>query len=101
MEDFELDFDTPMEDMVFMTTPFNNNKANNKIGSFDIIRENTSVNSQLNIFALDTAATKHICYNLAYFSDFKACNKTVNWGQAKQIQIKRFGNIFIKSNTNN
>ena len=104
--DFVIDFDVPMEDMVFITIPLKTNKITNidNIGTNPVNMQETrksGVYSQLNIFALDTAATKHICCDLSYFSNFKTCNKIVNWGKAKQISIKGYGNILIKSNINN
>ena len=41
--------------------------------------------SSINKFILDTGATKHIICNKSFFTDFKSCNKTVNWGKAKSI----------------
>ena len=104
--DFVIDFDVPMEDMVFITIPLKTNKITNidNIGTNPVNMQETrksGVYSQLNIFALDTAATKHICCDLSYFSNFKTCNKIVNWGKAKQISVKGYGNILIKSNINN
>ena len=92
--------------MVFITIPQKTNKITNidNIGTNPVNMQETrksGVYSQLNIFALDTAATKHICCDLSYFSNFKTCNKIVNWGKAKQISIKGYGNILIKSNINN
>ena len=45
---------------------------------------------------MDIAATKHIICDKSFFSDFRECNKTVNWGQAKSIAIKGIGNVYIK-----
>lgn len=47
-------------------------------------------------FVLDIAATKHIICNKNLFMDFRECSKTVNWGQAKSIEIKGMGNVYIK-----
>ena len=64
---------------------------------------NPDVNNQVLVaslnstnFILDTAATKHIICDKSFFSDFRECNKTVNWGQAKSITIKGIGNVYIK-----
>ena len=65
-----------MEDMVFITIPQKTDKITNidNIGinpvNMQEIRK-SGVYSQLNIFAFDTAATKHICCDLSYFSNFK------------------------------
>ena len=74
--DFVIDFDVPMEDMVFITIPLKTNKITNidNIGTNPVNMQETrksGVYSQLNIFAFDTAATKHICCDLSYFSNFK------------------------------
>ena len=73
-----MDFNTLIENIVFIITPFENNKVNNKISSFNIITENTSVNNYSNIFVLNITIIKHICYNLAYFSNFRTYNKIIN-----------------------
>ena len=92
--------------MVFITIPQKTNKITNidNIGTNPVNMQETrksGVYSQLNIFALDIAATKHICCDLLYFSNFKTCNKIINWGKAKTISIRGYGNILIKSNINN
>ena len=46
-------------------------------------------------FILDCAATRHVISNKDYFSSIKPCNKLVNWGKAKSINIKGIGNVII------
>ena len=75
----------------------NNNKANTSVIRTIDSSKITRLNNVCK-FALDTAATRHVICNKAYFSDFKICNKTVNWGEAKQITIKGIGNVHIKFN---
>ena len=89
-----------------MTIPSIKNITNNtNIGSNFVNKElgvnSQESNSQSNTFVLDTAATKHICCNTSYFNEFKTCNKLVSWGKAKQINIKGYGDILIKSIINN
>ncbi|RKF76817.1 hypothetical protein GcC1_068018, partial [Golovinomyces cichoracearum] len=44
-----------------------------------------------NKLILDTAATKHIISNKNLFSTLEKCRKTVNWGNAKSIDITGTG----------
>ena len=93
ISDFIIDFNVFKKDIqVFIVMFLQTNKLTNIdiIDTFNTINSQKvrylSVNSQKcksTIFALDTAATKHICCDLLYFSNFKNCNKTINWGQAK------------------
>jgi len=91
--DMEIDFD--IENIQVNITQNVPNTLNTNI--------NLDVNSQVLVaslnstnFILDTAATKHIICDKSFFSDFRECNKTVNWGQAKSIAIKGIGNVYIK-----
>ena len=64
--------------------------------TIQVFTTNNTIISNNTKFALDTAATKHIICNKSFFTDFKDCNKTVNWGQAKSVIIKGIGNVYIK-----
>jgi hypothetical protein len=104
LNDIEMDFDIDIDInniQVNITshTPLDNitnNKADS-VNNFVFTSNNNNIIIKSNSrFALDTAATKHIICNKAFFTDFKECNKVVNWGEAKSINIRGIGNVYIK-----
>jgi len=116
LNDINLDFegmdDINYEDIqVFTTNTTLKNNTNNTLDKLIPIFEHfTSIkpsveeikvyNTQLHNnytsnFILDCAATRHIISDKEYFSSFKQCNKQVNWGNAKSINIKGVGNVNI------
>jgi hypothetical protein len=76
---------------ISLYNPNNNNITNNNAKYVN----NLNINNKSK-FALDIAATKYIICNKAFFTDFKDCNKVVNWGEAKSIYIKGIKNVYIK-----
>jgi hypothetical protein len=107
LNDMEMDFDIDIDInnvQVNITsyTPLNN-ITNNKVDSINnfVFTSNNNIiiiksNSR---FALDTAATKHIICNKAFFTDFKECNKVVNWGiRNVYIKFKDFNKAFLLKN---
>jgi hypothetical protein len=116
--DFENIEDYNFEDIqVFntITTTLNNNNNNNITNSSldklipifeDLTSKKTSIeqikvfniqthNNYTANFILDCAATRHIITNKEYFYSFDQCNKRVNWGNARSIDIKGTGNVYI------
>jgi hypothetical protein len=101
--DFDLDEDIQVN---IITTPENKINTNNKTleslkSDLDQVFISNIKNNNITKFVLDTAATKYIIYNKAYFTDFRECSKLVNWGSAKSIIIKGIGNIYIKFKDSN
>jgi hypothetical protein len=47
-------------------------------------------------FIIDTAAESHIISDKRLYYSFKECNRKVSWGNAKTIEIKGIGNIYIE-----
>jgi Reverse transcriptase (RNA-dependent DNA polymerase)/gag-polypeptide of LTR copia-type/Integrase core domain/GAG-pre-integrase domain len=104
--DIDMDIDLNLGDIQVNITSENNfnNNTNNIIDPINTIyiSNKSNINSNnFNKFVLDTAATKHIICNKEFFSEFKSCNKVVNWGQAKSINIKGIGSIYIRFKDNN
>lgn len=101
--DFDLDEDIQVN---IITTPENKINTNNKTleslkSDLDQVFISNIKNNNITKFVLDTAATKHIICNKAYFTDFRECSKLVNWGSAKSIIIKGIGNVYIKFKDSN
>jgi hypothetical protein len=49
-------------------------------------------------FIVDTAATVTAIYDLSYFYTYKATKRTVQWGKAKNINIKYEGTLIFRTN---
>jgi hypothetical protein len=98
--DFNIDIDiNNIQINITSYTPLNN-ITNNKVdfvNNFVFTSNNNNIIIKSNTrFALDIAATKHIICNKAFFTNFKECNKVINWGKAKSINIRGIGNVYIK-----
>jgi hypothetical protein len=112
--DFENIEDFNFEDIqVFNTTTLNNNNniTNSSLDKLipifeDLTSKKASIeqikvfniqthNNYTANFILDCAATRHIITNKEYFYSFDQCDKRVNWGNARSINIKGTGNVYI------
>ncbi|POS81731.1 hypothetical protein EPUL_006632, partial [Erysiphe pulchra] len=86
----DLDFDQ----VFYCTLDDNKQSANSSLGL--IINPSDSSPAEKAIFILDTAATKHIVSDRRYLSNYRSCDKTVRWGNAKSIAISGLGDVYVK-----